>query len=259
MSTEAVHRDSIVTGGGSGIARSICLRLADSGLVGVLDRDPAGAQETVELIEARGGRAVALVADVSDVAAVDGAFANFERLGGVPEVVVACAGVERVGDIIDEPEADWDLVMAVNAKGVYSTARAAMARFTQRRRGSFVVISSDAGVTGANGFAIYCASKFAAVGLVKCLALDYGHLGIRSNVVCPATVRTPMLAEYLIEHPNAEEYWASSVPLGRLAEPEEVADAVVFLASPDASYMNGSVYLIDGGATAGSWPPIYEA
>lgn len=170
--------------------------------------------------------------------------------------MVACAGVERVGNIVDEPEADWDLVMAVNAKGVYATARAAMKGFVERKSGSFVVISSDAGVTGANNFAFYCASKFAAVGLVKCLALDYGHLGIRSNVVCPSTVRTPMLEQYLLEHPNAEEYWASSVPLGRLAEPLEVAEAVVFLASPDASYMNGSVYLVDGGATAGIWPAL---
>ena len=256
-SSTSWHGDSLVTGGGSGLGREISLRLAAKGFVGVLDRDAQGAAETVAQISAAGGRAIALEADVSNLGSMEAAFAQFATAGGSLDVAVACAGVERVGDITKQPEADWDLVMAVNAKGVYTTARCAMANFIDtKRKGRFVAIASDAGVVGTNNFATYTASKFAVVGLVKCLALDYGFRGIRSNVVCPATIRTPMLAEYLKEHPNAEEYWSSTVPLGRLAEASEVTDAVEFLASPDSSYMNGAVLPVDGGATAGRWPDL---
>lgn len=252
--TNEWHADSIVTGGGSGLGRSISLRLAQTGFVGVLDRDAAGAAETVAQITAAGGAAVALHADVTDLSSMATAFDEFESAGGDLSVAVACAGIERVGDITTEPEADWDLVMEVNAKGVYTTARSAISRFIDNgRAGRFVAIASDAGIVGTNNFAIYTASKFAVVGLVKCLALDYGRLGIRSNAVCPATIKTPMFDTYLQEHPGAEEYWSSTVPLGRLAEPEEVAEAVVFLASPEASYVNGTLYPVDGGATAGRW------
>jgi NAD(P)-dependent dehydrogenase (short-subunit alcohol dehydrogenase family) len=253
---EHSQRDSIVTGGGSGIGQAICQRLAAHGMVGVLDRDAEAAARTVKLVESQGGTAVALTADVTDFSSVAAAFTTFEQHGGKVETVVASAGVERIGDILDEPEDDWDLVMAVNAKGVYNTARAAMTRYVAQGHGNFVAIASDAGVTGANTFAIYCASKFAVVGLVKCLALDYGHLGIRSNAICPATIKTPMLEEYIANDPHGGEYWSSTVPMGRLGEPQEVAEAVAYLASPEASYVNGHLYLIDGGATAGLWPPV---
>lgn len=246
--------DSVVTGGASGIGRAICRRLAAHGMVGVLDRDAEGAGETVAAIEAQGGRAVVLEAEVTDSGSVEAAFAAFETNGGVPEAVVPCAGLERIGTVLDEPEDDWDLVMDVNAKGVYLVARSAFRRFVDRQRGSFTVISSDAGVIGTPRFGVYTASKHAVVGLVRCLALDFGPLGIRSNAVCPGTIRTPMLDQYLAEHGAEEEqYWTGIAPMGRLGRPEEIAEAVAFLASPAASYINGTVHLVDGAATAGPY------
>ncbi|MBS1843014.1 MAG: SDR family oxidoreductase [Actinobacteria bacterium] len=253
------RRDSLVTGGGSGMGRAICMRFAAHGLVGVLDRNCDGARETVDLIGAAGGSAVALEADVADAASVDAAFERFEAMGGIPQMVVPCAGIERIGTVVDEPLEDWDLVMGVNAKGVYLTARAAFRRFVERRSGSFVAIASDAGVLGSSQYGVYCASKHAVVGLIRCLALDFGPLGIRSNVVCPYTIDTPMLddftARYGGEYGGQEnsDFWADSVPLGRIGEADEVASVVDFLSSPAASYVNGSVYLVDGGANAGAY------
>jgi NAD(P)-dependent dehydrogenase (short-subunit alcohol dehydrogenase family) len=264
VSTERVQaRDSLVTGGGSGMGRAICLRFAAHGLVGVLDRDVENARGTVEIIESEGGRAVALEADVTDSKAVDAAFARFEEAGGVLEMVVASAGIERIGTVVDQPEEEWDLVMEVNAKGVYLTARAAFRRFVERRSGSFVAISSDAGVHGAQEYSFYNASKHAVVGLIRCLALDFGPLGIRSNVFCPATIDTPMLDTFVARYGDQyagggdADYWASTVPMGRIGTAEEAARAVEFLSLPSASFMNGAVYLMDGGSTAGRYsPPI---
>jgi NAD(P)-dependent dehydrogenase (short-subunit alcohol dehydrogenase family) len=247
------RRDSIVTGGASGIGRAICLRLAKRGSVGVLDRDVDGAQATVELIRSVGGQAVPLVADVSSADSMTAAFAAFGREGCEAEIVVACAGIERVGTIVDEPEENWDYLMNVNAKGVYFTARAAFPGFVAKSSGSFIAISSDAGFLGTSGFGIYSASKHAVVGLVKSLALDFARHGIRSNVVCPGNVRTPMMEMFLAESPEEEVYWTSVVPLRRFADPDEIAAAVDFLGSPGASFVNGSIYVIDGGGSAGTF------
>jgi meso-butanediol dehydrogenase / (S,S)-butanediol dehydrogenase / diacetyl reductase len=118
--------------------------------------------------------------------------------------------------------------------------------------GTFTAISSDAGIVGAPGYAAYCASKHGGVGLVRTLALDHGPQGVRSNVICPGMVETPMSEEAMASYSEAERtFYRSNVPLGRFGKPEEVAQAVMHLSSADASYSNGMVYSIDGGSTAG--------
>lgn len=244
---------TIVTGGASGIGREICLRMAALGVVGVLDQNREGIFETIRLIESQGNRAVALEADVTDAVSIEKGFSTFEHSGTPIDIVVACAGVERLGTVIDEPEENWDLVMGVNAKGVYLTARSAFRRFVSRRGGRFIAIASDAGLTGTSGFGVYTASKFAVVGLVRTLALDFGHLGVCSNAVCPGNVQTPMMDQYLKERPYERDLWQREMPAGRFAQVREVAAVVEYLASPQASYINGNTFVVDGGGLAGPY------
>jgi NAD(P)-dependent dehydrogenase (short-subunit alcohol dehydrogenase family) len=152
------------------------------------------------------------------------------------------------------PEAEWHRIIAVNLTGTYLLARHTIPHLLVRGGGNFVAISSDAGLRGSVGFAAYCASKHAVVGLVRCMALDYGRQGVRSNAVCPSFVDTPM-ADGLLANPNLPDRRAFErrAPLGRFARPEEVAEAIAHLASPEASYTNGMLYVIDGGTTAGTF------
>jgi NAD(P)-dependent dehydrogenase (short-subunit alcohol dehydrogenase family) len=147
---------------------------------------------------------------------------------------------------------DWHKVIAVNLTGVFLTARHAIPVIAESGGGSFVAMSSDAGVQGASGFGAYCASKHGVIGLVRCLALDHGPQGVRCNAVCPGFVETPM-AERIFAGtaPEEREAWRRTVPLGRFAQPEEVAASIAFLTSDEASFVNGQCYVLDGGATAG--------
>lgn len=106
---------------------------------------------------------------------------------------------------------------------------------------------------GTSDFGIYTATKHAVVGLIKCLAIDFAHRGVRANAICPGNVRTPMMDAYLREHPDEEEWWLRAVPMGRFADPREIADAVAFLAEPEAAHVNGTVFLVDGGDSIGSF------
>jgi meso-butanediol dehydrogenase/(S,S)-butanediol dehydrogenase/diacetyl reductase len=140
----------------------------------------------------------------------------------------------------------------VNLTGVFLTARYAIPHLEAGGEASFVAVSSDAGIQGAAGFAAYCASKHGVIGLVKSLALDHGPRGVRCNAVCPGFVETPMAERIFADLPEQErERWRGTVPLGRFGLPEEVAEAIAHLSSPQASYVNGHTYVIDGGGTAG--------
>lgn len=244
---------ALVTGAGSGIGRAVARRLAGRGAsVALLDVSVKGLEETVSLIQEQGGTTTPLQTDVTVEAqvrvAVDAAVKRFGRLN----TAVACAGVEVMGTIPEMDHADWDRVLAVNLTGVFHTARHAIPAMDSDSGAAFVAISSDAGVQGAAEFGAYCATKHGVIGLVRSLALDHGPQGIRCNAVCPGFVRTPM-ADRIFDDLSSEDIdaWAKTVPLGRFAEPGEVADAVAHITSDEASYMNGAVYSLDGGATAG--------
>jgi NAD(P)-dependent dehydrogenase (short-subunit alcohol dehydrogenase family) len=156
-----------------------------------------------------------------------------------------------LGDVVSLSDPAWHRALDVNAGGVFRLARATVP-FLMETRGAFVAVASDAGVTGAQGYSAYAASKHAVVGLVRCMALDYGSAGVRSNVVCPAFVETPMAERIFADSdPDERDFYRRAVPLGRFARPEEVANAIVHLLGEEASYSNGMVYRIDGGSTAG--------
>lgn len=248
---------ALVTGAGSGIGAAVARRLSARGaLVGLVDRDPEGLTQNEATIKGEGGTARAFSADVTDDDAMADAVAQVQRELGTLTTVVACAGVATVGDVVSIEPSEWTRTLAVNVGGVYLTARHTIPHLISEGGGTFTAIASDAGVWGAQGYAAYCASKHALVGLIKCMALDHGPHGVRCNAVCPGFVETPM-AEVIFAgtSPTERDYFTSTVPLGRFAKPEEVAAAVAHLSSTEASYANGMLYRLDGGSTAGYYRP----
>jgi meso-butanediol dehydrogenase/(S,S)-butanediol dehydrogenase/diacetyl reductase len=246
-------RVAFVTGAGSGIGRAVALELAQSGAaVGVLDLRGETANATADAITAQGCRAVATAGDVGRSIDIEAALATtVEAFGGL-DIVVANAGIEVLGTVLDVSEEDWNRIVATNLTGVFLTLKHAVPRLLERGAGAIVTVASDAGVTGAQGYTAYAATKHGVVGITRCIALDFGPQGIRANAVCPSFVTTPMADRILGNAtPDERELYRQSVPLGRFCAPEEVARAVRHLVSDEASYTNGHVYRIDGGATAG--------
>ncbi|HEU4599446.1 MAG TPA: SDR family oxidoreductase [Solirubrobacterales bacterium] len=249
----AAPRVAFVTGAGSGIGRATALRLARNGTaVAAFDRDGKAAEAVAQEIEDGGGRALAQTGDVTRSDDLESAVAQtVSELGGL-DAAAACAGFVVIGTVETTSAADWDRAIAVNLTGVMLTARQAIPAMVASGGGGFVAIASDVGVRGAENSLAYSASKHGVVGLIRCLALDHAAEGVRSNVVCPSLVRTPM-AERVFELIGAEAQEASRqrMPFGRFAVAEEVAAVVHHLLSSDSSYTNGMVYMVDAGRSAG--------
>lgn len=248
---------AVVTGAASGIGASVARRLAERGAhVALLDRDERGLRGTRESIAASGGASSVHTLDVTDDDGMATAIRFIRDMWGRITTVVACAGIETMGDVTTVDPADWKRTLDVNVTGTYLTARHTIPVLIDSGGGTFTVIASDAGVWGAQGYAAYCASKHAVIGLVKCMALDHGPQGIRCNAICPGFVETPMADRIFAGASQGErEFFMSTVPLGRFARPDEVAAAVAHLSSTEASYANGLVYRLDGGSTAGYYRP----
>jgi len=244
---------ALVTGAASGIGKATALRLAKrAARVGLLDVNAEGLAATESQIVAEGGDARCLTADVSDATALSHAVERFcEEASGL-DTVVSCAGVVREHPLHETSDSDWNEVISINLSGTFYLARQTIPWLLKRGGGAFVAISSDSGVYGAMGYGAYCASKHGVIGIIRCMALDYGPRGIRSNAVCPSFVETPMAeAIFARASPGARESYRQLVPLQRFSKADEIAKVVAHLSSDDASYTNGSVYMVDGGATAG--------
>ena len=252
MTCTTQRERAFVTGATSGIGRAIAVRLAKRGaVVAIGGRNQKSAESVAADVAAAGGEAFVTIHDVSEAAQVEPAVKAFVASYGGIDTVVSSAGIALTGSVTDCSLEDWNRLLATNLNGAFYLARYTIPELI-KTKGTFTAISSDAGVQAACGFAAYIASKHALNGLVKSLALDYGRHGVRCNTVCPAFVETPM-ADQLLQGASAAElaYYRGIVPLARFAVPEEVAAAVAHLTSSEASYVNGLMYRLDGGSTAG--------
>ena len=245
------NRVVLVTGGGSGIGRAVCEACAAEGAgVAVADLQQERAHTVAEALAARGTDALALTTDVSKGdAVVDMAAQALAHFGGV-DVVVNNAGMAAGDDILTFDEDTWDLNLAVVLKSVFLVSRALLPQMLERGSGAIVNVSSVNGQF-AVGEEAYSAAKAGMLNLTQNMALKYGPRGVRVNAVCPGTIRTPIWGEVVAKVPDLFERLARIYPLGRVGEPEDVARAILFLASDDAAWITGQTLSVDGGLTAG--------
>jgi NAD(P)-dependent dehydrogenase (short-subunit alcohol dehydrogenase family) len=247
----------VVTGGASGIGRATCFALAEAGRgVGVWDLDGDGAATVAkECADKHGVAAHATAIDVGDRAAIDAAVEpTLAALGSVGGLVHA-AGIVRpaIDDIIDVDT--WDDVINVDLSAAAFLVRAFLPAFREAGNAAFVGIASIEGLVGHGGIPSYTVSKHGLVGLAKSFAHRLGPEGIRANVVCPGYISTAMTAPVLADAATRKE-WENRVPLGRIAEPEEIGRVVRFLLSDDASYVTGTAIVVDGGLTGSGGQPM---
>ena len=246
---------AVVTGAGSGIGRATALLFARVGAaVAILDRDAEAGQTAADEVSAAGGQALFAAADVGRAddcrAAVDRVSAAF----GPVDVLVNNAGVGHVGTVLTTTEQDLDRLLSVNVKGVMFMTQAVLPSMVERRTGSIVNLASIGGVVAVRDRFAYCTTKFAVVGMTKCVALDHADAGVRCNCICPGRVETPFVAARLAEYADpraAYEQMVSTQLLKRMARPEEVAAAALYLASDAAAFVTGSALVMDAGWTAG--------
>ncbi len=243
---------ALVTGGGSGIGKASALAFAREGAkVVVADVVVDGGEETLGLIKKAGGEAIFVKADVSKAAEVEALVNKTVEAYGRLDCTHNNAGIE--GSLVtttEYTEESWDRVMAINLKGVWLCMKYEIPQMLKQGGGSIVNTASGAGLAGAQLLSAYVASKHGVVGLTKTAALEYAKSGIRVNAVCPGVIRTPMVARGIALRPEFESQMLAVEPVGRFGEPEEIAEAVVWLSSDAASFVTGHAMSVDGGALA---------
>ena len=244
-------KTALVTGAGSGIGAAIAERMAAAGArVFATDLNLATARATAERIVRCGGRADAMSLDVVDEGASSRARATVSETAGHLDILVNNAGVGHVGTLVSTAGADLDRLYQVNVRGMFNVTKAFLPGMLERRRGTIVNMASVAGTVGIRDRLAYATTKFAVVGLTKCMALDHADAGIRVNCICPGRVQTPFVDSRLKEYPDPEKAYremCGSQALGRMGTPDEIAAAALYLASDEAAFVTGSALIIDGG------------
>ena len=251
-------RVAIITGGGSGIGAATARRLARSGVeVVIAGRRRKPLETLADELRDHGGRSHAVVADLTDEAQARRVVATAMAELGRLDYAVNAAGAAAVGPLVETDESTFDGVLAANVKTTWTAMKHEIAAMTTGGGGAIVNVASRAGLTGTPGGSVYSAAKHAVVGLTRSAALETAGAGIRINVVCPGPTRTDQFTRIVeqmtppIPVKQATTAMGAKLPLGRIAEPEEIAEAITWLLGPQASFMTGAAIPVDGGAGAG--------
>ena len=252
MGGQLEGRVALVTGGGSGIGQATALAFArERARVIAADVNAEGGEETVSMIEEAGGEAIFIKTDVSSSAEVEALVNATVETHGRLDCAFNNAGIGGSMALTHKRnEEEWDSTININLKGVWLCMKYEILQMLKQGGGTIVNTSSAAGLVGTIAASAYSASKHGVVGLTKSAALEYAQRGIRINAVCPGAVRTPMLENGITLLPEGEQQILAMEPVGRIASPEEIAEAVVWLCSDAASFVTGHAMAVDGGWTA---------
>lgn len=252
---ELSGKTAMVTGAASGIGEAIAHALSRAGAhVLVADINEDAGTKVAEAITAESGSAEYVRLDVSDGSACASAAKSVLNVNGHLDILVNNAGIGHVGTMLTTSSNDLERLFTVNVRGMFDLTKAFLPSMIERKNGAIVNIASIGGIVAIRDRIAYCTTKFAVVGMTKCIALDHALDGIRANAVCPGRVETDFVKRRLEEYPDpkaAYEEMASTQAVGRMGRPEEIAAAVLYLASDEATFVTGTALEIDGGWAAG--------
>lgn len=246
---------ALVTGAATGIGGATALAFAAEGAaVALCDINEPALEERLAEIAAAGGRGISVVADLSQAAQAERAAQETVKAFGGIDYLVASAGIQTYGTVVDTDEDTWDRTLAVNLKGVYLAAKYCLPEMIKRGGGAIVTVASVQGLFSQPNVAAYAASKGAVIAMTRTMAIDHASDKIRANSLCPGSVDTPMLRHsaklFSPDNPDgALQEWGGLHTLGRIAQPEEMAKVALFLCSDDASFITGAAIVADGGLT----------
>jgi NAD(P)-dependent dehydrogenase (short-subunit alcohol dehydrogenase family) len=245
----------LISGGASGIGRATALLFARQGaFVAVADLNQDSGRNVVHQIEAEGEKAIFIACDVTQKVECQRAVEQTVAQWGGIDVLFNNAGIIRRADVIETSEEEWDLVMAVNVKSMYMLSKYTIPHMVKGGGGTIINTSSGWGLVGGPRAASYCASKGAVVQLTRAMAIDHGGQNIRVNCICPGDTDTPMLREEARQLGESEPSFLSTAadrPLHRIGKPEDIAQAVLYLASEASAFVTGTTLVVDGGGLAG--------